>query len=215
MTSRVFVITLGYHEDHAIRLLTVCSVSKDDEVIALTAKPVVPAVRRAFDSLRTYLLRLGLKEPKLVEVPTDVIEGLSTIAEVFQDGSKEYVLSLSGGMRYLVIYTLITLVVLGRVATIYIYPEGGEAPEIVIPKNLIKVLRRLPSEAELRILREVMKSPGISVEDLSLSIGRSVKTIRNLISDLSRAGLVVRRGRGGGVFLSKLGEFIVKYLSTT
>ena len=89
MTSRVFVITLGYHEDHAIRLLTVCSVSKDDEVIALTAKPVVPAVRRAFDSLRTYLLRLGLKEPKLVEVPTDVIEGLSTIAEVFQDGSRE------------------------------------------------------------------------------------------------------------------------------
>ncbi len=215
MVSRAFIVTLGYHEDHVIRLLTVCSASKDDEVVVLTAKPLVPAVRRAFNSLRTFMLRLGLKEPKLVEVPMEVLEGLEVIANVLKDPNKEYVLSLSGGMRYLIIYALIALVALGRVATIYIYPEGGEEPEIVIPKNLIKVLHRLPSESELRVLREVMKSPGISVEELSLIIGRSVKTIRNLVSELSRYGLVVRRGRGGGVYLSRLGEFVVKYLSSS
>ena len=208
---RSFVVTLGFHEDHVVRLLTSSGATRDDRVFVLTAKPAVPAVFRAFEGLRAYTLRAGIGEPRLVEVPPDLVSGVEAVLEVFRGGG-EYVLELSGGMRYLLIYTLIALLMSGREAQIHIYPEGGAAPEITIPRAVIGTLRKPPTEAELAVLREVAKSPGITDEEIAQVLNKKVKTVKNTLTALTRKGLAVRRGRRGGIYPTKWGELIAKYL---
>ena len=158
---RVFVFTLGFHEDHAIRLLTSSGASFDDRVVVLTGSPLVTATKKAIEGLRAFTLRMGIGEPVVIEVPPSFNEGISTILRVFSDNA-EYVLGLSGGMGYLIVFTLIALVLSGRNAKIYIYPEGGDVPEILIDKYVLTTLRKLPTEAELRVLNEIVKAPGIT-----------------------------------------------------
>lgn len=206
------MITLGFHEDHAIRLLTTSSATRDDKVFVLTGKPVVPAARRAFEGLRSYMLRVGIGEPELVEVPPNLAEGVEAVLKVFSH-DVEYVLGLSGGMRYLIVFTLIALVLSGRSATIWIYPEGGEVPEVVVPKDVVASLRRLPTGAELRILKEVANSPGITDEEVAEKVGRKVKTVKNVVSELVKSGLVIRKGRKGGLYPTEWGLLIARYVT--
>lgn len=207
---RVFVITLGFHEDHAIRLLTSSGAASDDRVVVLTAKPVVPAVRRAYEGLRAFAMRVGVGEPEIVEVPPELAEGVESILKVFE-GAGELVLGLSGGMRYLIVFTLVALVLSGKPATIHIYPEGGEVPEVVIPKDAVASLRRLPTDAELRILKEVVSNPGITDEEVAERIERKVKTVKNVVSELVKSGLIVRKGRRGGLYPTEWGALIARY----
>jgi len=210
---RVFVITLGFHEDHAIRLLTSSGAASDDRVVILTAKPVVPAVRRAYEGLRAFAMRVGIGDPEIVEVPPELALGVESILNVFECAN-ELVLGLSGGMRYLIVFTLVALVLSGKTATIHIYPEGGDVPEVTIPKDVVASLRRLPTEAELRILKEVTASPGITDEEVAEKIGRKVKTVKNVVSELVKAGLVVRRGRRGGLYPTEWGALIARHVCT-
>ena len=126
------------------------------------------------------------------------------------DEDAEYVLGLLGGMRYLIVFTLVALILSGRSATI-IYPEGGEVPEVTIPKVVVGTLRKLPTEAELRVLKEVAASPGITDEEVAERIGRKVKTVKNVVSELAKSGLVVRKGRRGGLYPTEWGALIAKY----
>ena len=160
--------------------------------------------------MRSYTLRVGLGEPELVEVSPTLAEGIESILKVFNEDA-EYVLGLSGGMRYLIVFTLVALVLSGRSATIWIYPESGEAPEVTIPKDVVRSLRKLPTEAELRVLKEVAASPGITDEEVAGRIGRKVKTVKNVVSELAKSGLVVRRGRRGGLYPTEWGVLIAKY----
>ncbi len=204
---RVFVFTLGFHEDHAIRLLTSSGASFDDRVVVLTGSPLVTATKKAIEGLRAFTLRMGIGEPVVIEVPPSFNEGISTILRVFSDNA-EYVLGLSGGMGYLIVFTLIALVLSGRNAKIYIYPEGGDVPEILIDKYVLTTLRKLPTEAELRVLNEIVKAPGITDEEIAVIIGRKVKTVRNIVSELNKSGLIIKRGRRGGIYPTEWGKVI-------
>ena len=204
---RVFVFTLGFHEDHAIRLLTSSGASFDDRVVVLTGSPLVTATKKAIEGLRAFTLRMGIGEPVVIEVPPSFNEGISTILRVFSDNA-EYVLGLSGGMGYLIVFTLIALVLSGRNAKIYIYPEGGDVPEILIDKYVLTTLRKLPTEAELRVLNEIVKAPGITDEEIAVIIGKKVKTVRNIVSELNKSGLIIKRGRRGGIYPTEWGKVI-------
>ena len=209
---RTFVITLGFHEDHAIRVLTSHAATDTDSVVVLTSKPVVPAVRRAFDGLRSYTLRVGIGEPKLIEVPPDPNEGIKEIIKVIRD-AQNIILDLSGGMRHLIVFTLLALMLSGKEATILLYPEGGTEPEIIVPKDVIRVIQKPPTDSELRVIKEVGANPGITDEELAVLLNRKVKTIKNIVSELSKKGLILRKGRRGGLYLSKWGE-VVKDIMT-
>ena len=213
---RVFVLILGFHEDHAIRVLTEFGAIKEDNILVFTAKPAVPAVRRAFEGLRSYALRAGLKEPKIVEVPQNFYEGISVILEALEEFNieTEHVFELSGGMRYLLIYLLLALILSRRKGWIVIYPEGGEEKEIVIPKQVLELTVNPPGKAELNVLKQAISAPGTSVEEISLQLGKSVKTIQNIVSMLVKEGLVIRKGRRGGIYPTKLGELVSEYMKS-
>ncbi|MEM2288511.1 MAG: CRISPR-associated CARF protein Csa3 [Sulfolobales archaeon] len=211
LVGRVFIISIGFHEDRAIRRLMESSATKGDRVYLITASRT-QAVLRAYESLVALCRKLGLPDPELVEVPTGLYDGIARLLSVLSSSDSEVVLDLSGGMRYLAAYALVALFISGRSATVYVQPESGEGSDVVIPAKLFSVARDPPKGVDLLVLRAVHDLEGSTVEELSKSVSRSAKTVANSISKLTKMGLVVRRGRRGSLHLTELGRLAVKLL---
>lgn len=209
--GRLFIITLGFHEDHVIRRLMNDKAVEDDRVILITASPVATATQRAYESLVTLCNKMRLPRPELVGVACNPYDGLRVLLNLMT-GEGDIILDLSGGMRYLAVYALIALLLTRRRGRVYLQPESGEVSEVVIPETLIEVFLNPPKPAEIELLKLLKGSEGISVRDLARLSNKAEKTVMNLVSELSRRGLVVRRGRGGGIFLTSVGRLVLEFL---
>ncbi len=209
--GRLFLITLGFHEDHVIRRLINERVVADDKVVLITASPVATATQRAYESLMSVCSRMRLPKPELIGIPPDPYEGLRNLLDVLSDWD-EIVLDLSGGMRYLCIYAMIALLLMRKRGRIYLQPESGDVGEVVIPEALIEVFFNPPKPAETELLRLLKNNEGATVGDLAKLSGKAEKTVMNMVSELSKKGVLVRRGRGGGVFLTKTGKLLLELL---
>jgi CRISPR locus-related DNA-binding protein len=66
------------------------------------------------------------------------------------------------------------------------------------------------SKEKVLILNEIYKSPGVSVDDLARITGKSRKTIINHIIELKNLDIIVQKGKNSGLFLTKLGELLIK-----
>lgn len=206
--GRVFIMPLGFHEDRAMRMFIENSVTERDRVYIITANKTLSVVR-AYESLVAFCRKIRLPDPELVEVPMDLSGGISRILQILRETDGEVVVDLSRGMRYLIVYTLIALLLSNRTATIHIQPESGEATEIVIPKQLLEVARNPPRGLYIEILRVVSESEGASVEEISRALGKSAKTVTNCLTKLGKLKLVSRRGRERGIYLTDLGKLVL------
>jgi len=206
--GRRFIVTLGFHEDRAIRRLMESSASRDDEIFAVTAS-TVPAVLAAFNSLAGFCRRVGLPEPKLVEVPPRLYEGVAVLAELIGGSPGPVVLDLSGGMRYIAVLGILALFLTGRRATVYVQPEA-EGEELVVPESVISLAYEPLQDLELSVLKVIAEHEGSTVEEVAEVFGRSPKTVANAFSRLQKLGLVARRGRAGGVYLTEVGKLALK-----
>ncbi|MEM1983574.1 MAG: CRISPR-associated CARF protein Csa3 [Sulfolobales archaeon] len=199
---RSFVFTLGFHEDHVIRRLHIHNALYEDVVVLFTVSPVLPAVRRAFEGVRGYALRTGLSEPKLVDVSINPPDGVFTIMEVLKDVPRPLIVDVSGGMRFLGLFLVVSLLFMGEDVDIYLQPEGGEVSEIHIPRDLFEFMRRPLNISEVEIVRTVSEYPGITVEELAKNLGKSEKTVRNLMTRLRKL-LITQKGRYAGLYPTK------------
>lgn len=209
--GRLFVVTLGFHEDHVMRRLVSDKAVRSDRVILVTASPVAAATQRAYESLIAACSRMSLPRPELVEVPADPYGGLKTLLSLMI-GEDELVVDLSGGMRYLSVYVLLALLLMRRRSRIYLQPESGEVSEVLIPETVIEVFFNPPKPVELELLRLIGSNEGLTTRDLSRFSGRAEKTVMNIVSSLSKRGLILRRGRRGGVFLTSAGRLVLEVL---
>jgi len=206
--GRRFILTLGFHEDRAIRRLMESSASRDDEIFVVTASRA-PAALAAFNSLAGFCRRVGLPEPKLVEVPPRLYEGVAVLAELIGGSPGPVVLDLSGGMRYLAVLGILALFLTGRRAAVYVQPES-EGEELAIPEAVINLAYEPLQDLELSVMRVVAEREGLTVEGVAEVVGRSPKTVANAVSRLQKLGLVARRGRAGGVYLTEVGRLALR-----
>ncbi|MEM0297734.1 MAG: CRISPR-associated CARF protein Csa3 [Zestosphaera sp.] len=208
---RLFLITLGFHEDHVIRRLVNDKTSKNDRVVLVTASPIASATQRAYESLVAVCGRMGLPKPEIIGIPADPYEGLKILINLLS-GDNDVVLDLSGGMRYLSVYTLMALLLMRREGRVYLQPESGEVSEVVIPETLIKAFFNPLKPVEVELMKLIKNSEGLTTRDLARLSGKSEKTVMNLLSNLSKKGLVVRRGRAGGTFLTPAGRLLLEIM---
>lgn len=208
--GRLFIITLGFHEDHVIRRLVNDKASRGDRVVLITASPVASATQRAYESLIAVCGRMGLPRPELVSVSADPYEGLKTLISLLRSDG-DVVLDLSGGMRYLSVYALMALLLIRREGKVYLQPESGEVSEVAVPETLIRAFFSPPRPAEVELMR-LVGAGGLSAQDIARLSGKSEKTVMNMLSSLSRRGLIVRKGRAGGVYLTSAGKLLLEVL---
>jgi len=193
---RSFVFTLGFHEDFAIRRLTSKAAQKGEPILVFTAKPAVGAVQKAYNSLREFCRRVGLEEPSLSEL--DMSDGARALVEARNLMGRLpglLVVDVTGGLRAVIVVTILALLALGRDYELYAASETGTGFELHLPAGVAKALSRLSEEKRL-ILAELARNPGLTAEGLAKRLKRAPKTVRNHLAELKKAGLVAARGRG-------------------
>ncbi|MEM3943499.1 MAG: CRISPR-associated CARF protein Csa3 [Thermofilaceae archaeon] len=204
---RSFVFALGFHEDFVLRRLSRKAAQPGERILVVTASPVVGGVKSAFGSLAEQCSRLGLAEPELVALDlSDEARALAELVSRVRELEEPVVADLSGGMRVLCILILLALLVSGKRFELYVVAEGGGA-ELHLPVGVTKALSGLSRE-KIEILREIARSPGVTAEGLARRLGKTLKTVRNHLSELKRMGLVAARGRGAPLELTRWGAVL-------
>jgi len=196
----LLLFTLGFHADHVLRRLMMVGNEDVERILIVTAKPVVRAVRQAFHEIASLCDRMYLPTPQLLELPID--DPGTSVAFLYREikDRSHIVADLSGGMRPVVVVTLLALLLAtGRsYVELYVSGEREDAPVARIPLNIFNyVLTKNMSEEKLEILDIVWKVPGLSKHDLAQYLNKSDRTIRAHLSELKRYELIEDRGSKG------------------
>ncbi len=205
---RLFVFSIGYHENFAMRRLMSHHASRGDGILGFTMKPAAGAALGAWGSLRTFALRLGMTDHGLHELSClNLAESSATVRSMVEDaGYGAVVADLTGGPRCVVVSVLLGLLASGSEGEVWVQMEGGEGGEDRIPLSILRVLRRGVSEAMRRMLSTIKESPGMRPQELAEELGLSLKTVQNSLSELKKLGLIYQKGRGAGVYLTNWGR---------
>jgi len=192
----VYLFTLGFHPDHITRKLF--RAENVEAIYIVTAKPVVKAVQDAYKDVVGLCEKTGLPPPKLIDI--DVLDPGAAVYTLVRE-LKRYrsiYADLSGGMRIVVVITMIALFILSKdlEITITVAGEREDRPEISIDGRIFAYLSTSLSDERKRILEMIAKNPGIDITYLSQILGRSERTIRIHVSELKKMGLIDIKSSG-------------------
>ncbi len=82
--GRLFVFTLGFHEDFAIRRLTSSAAGRSDAIICVTIKPIASATHRAYGNLVSFAQVNGVNVLGLLDIdPGDPASAIASIVSTF------------------------------------------------------------------------------------------------------------------------------------
>jgi len=111
-------------------------------------------------------------------------------------------------MRAVVVVVLLALLTSGRAFELYVSSEGGEAEELRIPAGVARALSSLSAEKR-EILSVIARSEGCTAEFVAGRTGKSLKTVRNHLSELKKMSLISSTGRRGGYKLTSWGRAVL------
>jgi len=207
---RSYVFTLGFHEDFVVRRLHGTHVSPEDHLLAITVRPVSKGTMKAFQALQAYCTKLSLREPELLELEgSNLFSFVEQILSKVRSLQEPLIVDISGGMRALGVSTLIAVLASGKDADIYVTLENEEG-ELYFSTREFRALASGVTKERYILLSEVSRNPGITVDELAQKLGKTKKTVLNYVTEMKGDGLLTQRGKSAGIFLTKLGEIVVK-----
>lgn len=198
---RVVVVTLGFDEKFAIRGLLRVGLGFGDCVLVFTARPVDERVERALGVLREFISRYydGVKF-RVVDVDVQDFYGavLSVGSvlkeEVLKEENGEVIFNFSGGMRSLILETLVAAVALGIDGMVEVELENF-AGVISFPLRVIKLSSPLKEEYRV-ILRTLLEVGEMNLSDLARRLGVAKSTIHSRVKHLINLNLIKAEYRG-------------------
>jgi len=206
---RVFLYPLGFHEHAAVRLLVEYRASRDDKLVVFTCNPLSAGSRSAFESLRAVAAAQGFPEPELVLVNcSDYFESFSTVKKHLAPLTGEFVLEIGTGPRLISHVVTHVLMFTRRGFTVHYQPETGVDTSTGVSAGFLGVVLNGLSSSEMEVL-SVLGTDGASIAELARILGKSEKTVRNIVSMLRSKGLVEKSGRSERVFLTRAGRALV------
>ncbi len=204
--QKTVIISIGFSTDPVMKLLASIPLDRSTRIYLIAPEPVSPGTMRVYTTVKNLVgERVGAIE--LVTIPPDPLPALARIAELMADDST-YIVSPSGGMRYLV--TLLTLVTasLTQKAEIRVISESGEFGDLLIQPEALEILLHGLSSTEWEVLQALAKNP-MNESEIAGTINRSEKTVKNAITRLRKAGLVRKVGRRATVYITENGRAIL------
>jgi len=217
MAGRLFLGTLGFHENFIVRTLHTFAAGRNDGLMLVTLKPIVKGVEIAMRNLDSLRLRLGVYSHGHIEVdPSSPLESIGQVYEAVLSIIKdkryiELVADLSGGPRIVVVSTLLALLFASEKVPVRLLVQDETGSGGILDIRLTPIRQALRGMGiRGRILRIVSEKPGIGQEEIAGALGISEKTAANYISQLTRLGLVARRGRARNVYPTGLGRLVAR-----
>ena len=205
---KTYLFTIGLHEDFAIRRLMATNVTKEDVVVALIKSPISNGNKRAINALNAVLSKMGLREAivKEVEVSGELFHVIERVINVINCFKDPLVVDVSGSeSRVLAVAVILALVITKRAGKVYVEEEDEEYYfSVEEARTAVEGL----SKELLVMLHYIVKEPGIRHEEIAERTGKKLKTVMNIVGVLKRKKLVYQKGRGGGIYPTRLGVVI-------
>ncbi|MGB9622230.1 MAG: CRISPR-associated CARF protein Csa3 [Candidatus Bathyarchaeia archaeon] len=193
---KLIVATIGFEEKFMIRAITRHGLDRGDQILLLTG-PSTEKSMNTVNLIRGFITKYYDKDVvvHVKEVPVnDFLASVLAIKQSINERSKESVdviVNLSGGMRILVIATLLALATL-NLRNVLIEIETEDYSSIVnIPAEILLLGRPKLSRRLLDILRILIESQEpLSVNEIAEKLQRDASTIRRHLIKLRKMKLV-------------------------
>jgi len=159
----IIVITLGFDEKFALRAVSRRGLKDEDEVMVLVPKPIDERSERVFQNFKT-ILEKAFQNPTVrrADIETrNFSKAITEIIEVFSKRvSEKFLINLSGGLRALILETLLSASILNLNAEVEVELEDSSTT-ISFPLEWCHLPKL--DQASLRILQ------ALELEQLRLS----------------------------------------------
>lgn len=198
---RALVASFGFDERFVVRAIIRHGIGVGDLLLLITStstEKTLTAYNYVKDlaskvGAQVELLQLGDKVYSFPDLVTELKRILLELLKSY-DG---ITILLSGGMRVLVLglYTAALLIpqnVKERISLEIDTEDRGV--HIAIPNELLYILTPPDLGARINVLRAVVESPGLTIEELSQKLGKDESTIRRQIQTLAKLKLITIEG---------------------
>ena len=216
MARRLFIATLGFHENFIIRTLNSSAAQAGEGLLPVSLKPSVSGVISAYNNLKSIASRLGVRVYELLELDPDPPKGIvkftDTVINKIGSGNYNFIIAdLTGGPRIIgiIVYTSLILLSTRINVEVRMQSDVGGGWDARIDGRFLKLLRT-PMGERSKVLRYIALNPGCTISDIASALGVSPKTAANYTASLKKLGLVVQKGRGRGLYLSEWG-YVLAY----
>ena len=204
-----YVFTMGVHEDFAIRRLVSTNATREDDVVCLFKSPMTNGNKRALNALNAVMSKMGLREAvaREVRVSGGILDVVDEVTGVLNDLKDPLVVDVSGGeSKAVMVGVVLSLAINGRAGRVYV--EEDEEYYFSV-EDFRTAVEGVKGEA-LALLINVVAQPGIRYLELAEKTGKKLKTVMNSVGALKKKRLVYQKGRGEGVYPTKLGVIVCK-----
>jgi len=206
---RSFVFSFGFREDLVLRRLGSLAIRGDEKIVLFTGSPIAQETIMAYNRLRDYCSEVGLKRPRLVELPTpDSTEAVIRVKHEVKGLTEPIITDLTDGKKSVSLAVFMGLLLSGKLFEVFISSEAPLGEELWIPPGITKAMLALSKEKR-QILVVISRNKHCTVDLIAQKVGRAPKTIRNHLVDLKKMGLVVSLGKEGGLKLTSWGRVVL------
>ena len=197
----LFVITLGFEEKFAIRMITRHGLDKGDRLLLVTG-PRTPQSERAVSFLSDFAKRyyggdvaVELEEVRVTGFIELVHRLYGLVAARAREGER-VVFNLSGGMRTLCLAAFTAALLLSARLPVEVELETEDSSALVeVPRAVLELPRTLSSTGRERVevLAALSRGPR-PARELAEELGRDETTVRRHLQELVESGLAETMG---------------------
>lgn len=212
--SKLLILTIGFDEKFPLRAVMRRGISKGDVILLITATPIEERVKKAINMFKRMVLNIA-EDVKIsvLEVPVEnLVKSVRLIRkEVERIGVRRIEVNLSGGMRILIIATLLALSPFTNSLDIPIEMELEDGRAITEVKlKWFKV--PTPGYEDVKIMKAV-ETLGITTLDTLIKhlTAYPRSTLHRKLVKLVEMGFLIAERRGKRVYY-KLSELGMMYI---
>jgi len=216
----LFVITLGFEEKFAVRMITRHGLDKGDRLLLVTG-PRAPQSERAASFLSEFVRRyyggdvaVEVEEVRVSDFTELVHRLYGLVAARAREGEK-VVFNLSGGMRTLCLAAFTAALLLSARQPVEVELETEDSKALIeVPRAVLELPRTLSSlgRERVEVLAELSRRSR-SARELAEELGKDETTVRRHLQELVESGLAETVGRRPRSYrLTKLGELVLQAL---
>lgn len=204
------IFTLGFDEKFQIRSIIRHGVKESARIIVIIAEPMDERVKAAKERLKKFVLDY-IPNSEFIEVtinPINFIESVSKLFETFSNlTGEEIIVNLSGGMRALIIETLIGLILSEKKAKIEIELENFQGT-IQFDSRILRSIELEKDDIEiLNAVRHVKK-----LIEIVEWVNKPKTTVYRRLEELVEKGLLNKKveGKSATYEITEIGKLMLK-----
>ncbi|MGC9203257.1 MAG: CRISPR-associated CARF protein Csa3 [Thermoproteota archaeon] len=214
---KTLIVTLGWVECSIVSAILRHGLSRGDKIVLLLPEKKDEKSRKAIEEVRDFVSKYvpTVSVSEIIVPIYNPTEAISTLVKAITEEVKqkrELIVNLSGGMRTLILETLLALTML-KVETLTLELQTEDKVDLQLPKTW--EAPHILSSREIRIFKTMGDKGLLSLSHLAKTLKLPIATVHRLVERFENKGFVVskRVGKERAIELTEKGRIMLALLS--